>query len=92
MAENNTSTNVEKKPAKAAEKKPNWFVKTFKGIKKWCHELRIELKKVVWPSRQQVTHDTGTVLAVVTVIGAVIWVFDLLSTSVVRALINLFAA
>ena len=98
MAENKTKNenkpvkSAEKKPAKATEKKPNWFVRTFTGIRKWCRELRIELKKVVWPGREQVTHDTGTVMAVVMVIGACIWVFDLLSTSVVRALINLFAA
>ncbi len=94
MAENKTnsenkSVKAEKKPA---EQKPGWFQRTFKGIKKWCHELRIELKKVVWPSREQVTHDTTTVMAVVMLVGACIWVFDLLSTSVVRALINLFAA
>jgi preprotein translocase subunit SecE len=89
MAENMTN---EKKPAKTPEKKPNWFVRTGKGIKKWVHELRIELKKVVWPTRKQVIHDTLTVLAVVLVVGVCIWVFDLLSTSVVRALINLFAA
>ena len=82
----------EKKPAKAPAKKPGKFMTAVKGIQKWWHELRIELKKVVWPSKDQVTKDTTTVMGVVVLVGACIWVFDLLSTSVVRALINLFAA
>lgn len=90
MADNKTMN--ENKPAKAPEKKPNWFVRTWRAIRKWCHELRLELKKVVWPSGKDVARDTLVVLACVLVVGVCIWVFDLLSASVVRALINLFSA
>lgn len=93
MAENKTTNSTnENKPVekKSAEKKPNWFVRRWKGITKWCHELRVELKKVVWPSRKDVIHNTLVVIACVLVVGVVIWVFDALSAAVVRALINLF--
>ncbi len=90
MAENKTIN--EKTAEKKPEKKPNWFVRAWRAIKKWCHELRLELKKVVWPSGKDVLHDTLVVLACVLVVGVCIWVFDWLSASVVKALIHLFAA
>ncbi|MCD8381425.1 MAG: preprotein translocase subunit SecE [Clostridiales bacterium] len=81
-----------KQSAKAKkEKKPNWFVRTGKRIGKWLHELRLELKKVVWPTRKEVLHNTLVVIACVLVVGVCIWVFDWLSAAVIRALINLFA-
>ncbi len=81
---------AEKKPAKK-EKKPNWFVRTGKSIGKWLHELRLELKKVIWPTRKEVLHNTLVVIACVLVVGVCIWVFDWLSAAIVRALIDLFA-
>ncbi len=91
MAENKTNSGSEKKAEKKpAEKKPNWFVRFWRGARKWLHELRVELKKVVWPGRKEVIHNTLVVIACVLVIGAFIWVFDWLAAAVIRALINLF--
>ena len=33
------------------------------GIRKYFRELKAEMKKVVWPTRQQVTKNTGVVLS-----------------------------
>ena len=88
--EKKADTKAEKKSAKK-EKKPNWFVRTGKSIGKWLHELRLELKKVVWPTRKEVLHNTLVVIACVLVVGVCIWVFDWLCAAVIRALINLFA-
>ena len=41
-------------------------------------ELKSELKKVVWPTKEQITKNTLIVLAVVLIIGAFIWVLDLI--------------
>lgn len=90
MADNKTVN--EKKPEKKAEKKPNWFVRAWRAIRKWCHELRLELKKVTWPSGKDVLRDTLIVLVCVLVVGVCIWAFDWLSTSVVKALLTIFAA
>lgn len=89
MAENKAIEKQEKTEKK--DKKPNWFVTKAKAIKKWFHELRLELKKVVWPSRKEVVNNTLIVVGVVLAVGICIWVFDALSAGVVRALINLFA-
>ncbi|MCD8047860.1 MAG: preprotein translocase subunit SecE [Clostridiales bacterium] len=88
--EKKADAKAEKKPAKK-EKKPNWFVRTGKSIGKWLHELRLELKKVIWPTRKEVLHNTLAVIACVLVVGVCIWVFDWLSAAIVRALIDLFA-
>lgn len=45
------------------------FVKFFKDI-------RNELKKVIWPTRSQLTNHTLSVLIICFLIGAIIWVSD----------------
>ena len=79
------------KPAKSKDKKPNAFVSRVKSIGRYFREMKSELKKVVWPSRKQVIRNTIVVIAVVLVIGVLIWVFDWLAAAVVKALVNLFS-
>ena len=59
--------------AEAVEKK-----KSGNKIVKFFKEVKSEMKKVVWPTRKQVTNNTLIVLAVVVLVGLVIWVLDLL--------------
>ena len=56
----------------------------------WFREMRAELKKVVWPSRETVMKNTGTVLLCSFLIGAVIWIFDFAATGVVRMILDVF--
>lgn len=79
------------KKAKEQEKKPNIFVRAWRRIKKWCREMKSELKKVQWPTRSQTIKNTITVIVVVLVVGVCIWIFDAVSVAVVKALINLFS-
>lgn len=78
------------KADKANEKKPNWFVRNWRAMKTWAHDMKIELKKVRWPSRQDVLKNCLAVLVCVLVVGVCVWVFDAVAAAVVRALINLF--
>ena len=39
------------------------------GVRKYFRELKAEMKKVVWPTRQQVTKNTGVVLSVMVVMA-----------------------
>ena len=41
-------------------------------------EVKSEIKKIVWPAKEQVVKNTLIVLAAVVIIGAVIWLLDLL--------------
>lgn len=55
------------------ENKPN---ATKKKLVKFFREVKSELKKVIWPNRQQLTNNTLTVLTSCIVVGAIIWVAD----------------
>ena len=73
----------------AEVKKENWFSAKWNQTKKFFREMRSELKKVVWPTAQQVLKNTLIVLACVLVVGVFIWLFDLVARVGVDALINL---
>ena len=45
-------------------------------ITKFFKEVKSEMKKVVWPTKKQVTKNTLIVIAVVVIIGAVIMGLD----------------
>ncbi len=46
---------------------------------------RTEVRKVVWPSRQETIQTTLIVFAMVLVMGIVLWLFDMLLLTIVRA-------
>ena len=71
-------------------KKPNFFVRTGRKLSKWFREMKSELKKVVWPTAQQVLKNTLIVVACVLVVGVFIWLFDFVAQTGITALINLF--
>lgn len=56
--------------------KPNVFVRAAKAIAKFFKDLKGETKKIVWPGAKLVLKNTGIVLAVVLVVGIVIWAID----------------
>ena len=74
----------------AEAKKENWFSRTFGKVAKYFRELRSELKKVVWPTYQQVLKNTLVVAACVVVVGLFIWLFDFVAEVGITALIGAF--
>ena len=70
-------------------KKENWFKRTWNGIRRYFRELRSELKKVVWPTPQQVLKNTLIVGACVLVVGVFIWLFDFVARLGIDGLITL---
>ena len=73
----------------AEVKKENWFVRTWGSIRRYFRELRSELKKVVWPTPQQVLKNALIVAACVIVVGVFIWLFDFIARQGVNGLISL---
>ena len=57
---------------------------------RWFREMKSELKKIVWPTRQTVVKNTGTVLLCSLLIGACIWIFDGVAYSLIQAILSLF--
>ena len=72
----------------AEGKKQIWFVRAWGAICRYFRELRSELKKIVWPTPQQVLKNTLIVAACVLVVGAFIWLFDFVARIGIDALIN----
>ena len=74
----------------AEAKKTNWFVRAWGAVCRYFRELRSELKKVVWPTPQQVLKNTLIVLACVLIVGVFIWLFDFVARFGIDKLINAF--
>ena len=74
----------------AEVKKENWFAKTWGKVSRYFRELRSELKKVVWPTPQQVLKNALVVLGCVVFVGVFIWLFDFVAQFAIDALISVF--
>ena len=87
MAEKKTKAAPTK--AVTAVKKDDTKPGFFQRIGKWFREMKSELKKVIWPTRQQLTKNSLISVGVMVVSAIVIWGFDELAQMLVRALITL---
>ena len=74
----------------AEVKKENWFVTKWNQTKKFFREIRSELKKVVWPTKEQVLKNALIVAGCVLVVGLFIWLFDFFAQGTITGLIGLF--
>ena len=73
------------KAKKDKQSKPGIFARA----SKWLHELKVELKKVQWPSKKQTINNTAIVIACVIVVGLFIWIFDFIAGGAIKGLISL---
>ena len=64
-----------KVPAKGA-KKGNFWVRKFGAIGKFFRDTKSELKKVVWPSKEDVKTNTVVVLVTVAIAAVVMILLD----------------
>ena len=87
MAEKKTKAAPTK--AVTAVKKDDTKPGLFNMIGKWFREMKNELKKFIWPTRQQLTKNSLISVGVMVVAAVVIWGFDELAQMLVRALITL---
>jgi preprotein translocase subunit SecE len=61
---------------------------TMAGKKVWgfASDARTEVRKVVWPSRQETIQTTLVVFVMVLIMGIVLWLFDMMLGAILRAL------
>lgn len=79
---NASQAKVEPKAAKAtkkSDKKPGFFAR----IRNWFGDVRTEMHKVVWPSKEELKTYTVAIIAMLVVFGVVIWLVD---TGIVAAI------
>ena len=72
-----------------ASKKQNIFVRAWSRSKRFFRELKSELKKVSWTSKEQILKNTLIVLLCVLIVGIFIWVFDAVAGLVINGIISL---
>lgn len=72
---------AEKKPAKKDEKKPG----PFRRLRNYLGDVRSEMRRVVWPSRDELMSYSVAIIAMLIVFGIVIWLVD---SGIVAALIG----
>ena len=60
----------------AEVKKENWFKRTWGRVTKYFRELKSELKKVVWPSKEDTKTNTVVVLVTVAIAAVVMIALD----------------
>ena len=69
---------------KDKQSKPGIFARA----SKWLHELKVELKKVQWPTKKQTINNTAIVIACVVIVGLFIWVFDFMAQGIINILLT----
>ena len=65
------------------------FLRTSKGVRliNLAREARIEIRKVVWPTRPETTQTTLIVLAAVALVAFLLWLIDSLLSWIIKSLI-----
>ncbi len=54
----------------------------------FAREAQFEMRKVVWPTRQETVQTTLVIMVVVVIVGIILWVIDYLLAWAVRLLIG----
>ena len=75
---------------KARESRPNIFARIWGGFKRWIKELRSESKKITWPTFKQVVKNTLIVIAMTALVGAVIWLSDMVFRNGLQIFLDIF--
>ena len=73
MAFQAVKVDEEKQPSQLPQK----VTGALQGSREFLQETRVEMKKVTWPSRDDVVSTTGVVIATVFFFGVFLWLVDL---------------
>lgn len=80
LAEKNSDPKPEKKEKKP-EKKPG----VFRRLRNYLGDVRSEMRRVVWPSKEELKSYSVAIVAMLIVFGVVIWLVD---SGIVAALVG----
>ncbi len=67
------------------EKETSRLKNTGRKIERFFREIKAELKKVIWPTKNQLINYTITVLLTSLAVGIIIWIADALLGSIIKA-------
>ncbi len=63
---------------------------TVQNAREFLREVRVEMKQVTWPSREDVISTTGVVIVAVAFFGVFLWIVDLGVERAVRYILKMF--
>ena len=69
-----------------ANKKPNFFVRGWRALKKFLSDTRGELKKVVWTPKNELIKNSKLVIVTVIAVGIAIAIVDLTSSFIINTI------
>lgn len=75
---------MQSRPSETGERKS-----VFGRLKDYLHEVRVEMKKVTWPNREQMVAFTTVTVITSVVLTAVIFGFDVVTKEAVLRLVEL---
>ncbi len=78
-----------KPDTKKDDKKPNFFVRVWRKLKKLCKDVVGEMKKVVWTPKDELRKSTKLVLVTVVAVGLAIAVVDTCFSWVINSIAGL---
>ena len=58
-------------------------------VKKFFKDTRAELKKVTWPTKEQLIHNTGVIIVFIIIIAVILSVLDLAFGKIFAMLTNI---
>jgi len=66
------------------------FLQTSQGrsAREFIHEARVEIRKVVWPTRKETVQTTSIVIAMVAAVAVFLWLLDMLLAWGMRTVIG----
>ncbi len=79
--EKSVSSADKQKSRKKQGNKPSFMAR----FKRFFRDLKAELKRIIWPSKDKMVHSTAVVLSVILAAVLVIWAVDTIVNSVLTA-------
>lgn len=73
-----------KQAASAAKSKPGLITQ----VREFLREVKVEMSKVTWPSKEELKSSTQVVLMMLVVVAAIIYVYDVVFQYVVMRLLQ----
>lgn len=58
-------------------------------VKKFFHDTKAELKKVTWPTKEQLIHNTGVIIVFIIIITAILSILDVAFAKLFQLLTNI---
>jgi len=72
----------------AKEKKASFLKRFTDRVVKTFKDTKGEIKRIVWPTKDKIVHDTIIVIGMVIVAGIVVWGFDTILGLIVNLLLK----